>query len=271
VEQHAPAGATVAGPLDFGTGRYETTAERLVGVARVAVQSAGLRPGERVLDVGCGTGNAALLAASHDVSVVGVDPAERLLKVARQRAADDGADVTFLRGEAASLPVGDASIDVIITVSAVIFMPDAAAVAAEFSRVLAPRARVIMTAWLPDGPIARMTSMFEEAVRQAAGQPPATVPFSWHDRDALTGLFGPYGFSVTVEQCGLIVTAPSPREYLRQEARDHPAAIAGLPVVDQTGERYALRARLLEVLESANEDPGGFRVTSPYTVAVACR
>jgi 2-polyprenyl-3-methyl-5-hydroxy-6-metoxy-1,4-benzoquinol methylase len=121
---------TASEGADWSLGRYESTAERLLPAARVVVESAALHAGERVLDLGCGTGNAALLAAACGARVTGVDPASRLLEVARARAASEGADITFLAGEAASLPVGDASADVIVSVFAVIFAPDAVAAAA---------------------------------------------------------------------------------------------------------------------------------------------
>jgi ubiquinone/menaquinone biosynthesis C-methylase UbiE len=65
-----------------------------------------------------------------------VDPASRLLEVARARAAREGKKVAFRHGEAASLPIGDSSVDVILSVFALIFVPDPGAAAAETSRVL---------------------------------------------------------------------------------------------------------------------------------------
>ena len=87
------------------------------------VRAASLAAGDRVLDLGCGTGNAALLAADQGARVTGVDPASRLLDVARYRAADDGKQIEFVVGDAASLPVEDASVDVVVSVFAVIFTP----------------------------------------------------------------------------------------------------------------------------------------------------
>ena len=109
--------------IDWGAGHYETTAAQLAPAAAVVVQRASLRPGERVLDLGCATGNAALLAVRAGSTVPGVDPAARLLEVARARAATEGAQIDFTPGDAASIPLAEASVDAIVSVFAVIFAP----------------------------------------------------------------------------------------------------------------------------------------------------
>ena len=73
--------------FDWGLGRYEDTAARLQPAARVVVERAAPAAGEHVVDVRCGTGNAALLAVERGTGVIGVDPAPRLLEVARREAA----------------------------------------------------------------------------------------------------------------------------------------------------------------------------------------
>ena len=65
--------------MDWSLGHYEHTAAQLLPAARVAVDLAAPSSGERLVDVGCGTGNAALLAAASGAAVTGVDPARRLL------------------------------------------------------------------------------------------------------------------------------------------------------------------------------------------------
>src|SRR6266542_462303 len=244
------AGRPGAPAADWGAGHYESTAEQLLPAARAVVQSAAIRPGEHVLDLGCGTGNAALLAAEHTGQVTAVDPAPRLLEVARARAASEGRKVAFLPGEAASLPAADASVDVILSVFAVIFAPDPGAAATEMSRVLAPGGRIVLSAWIPAGAMFEMTSAAAGAVRQAVGAP-APEPFAWHDRDALPSLLTPYGSVIGVQH--------------------HPLAVAGLSVLGPLGRAQALRARLLAILENGNEDPGRFRVTSRYVIATARR
>jgi SAM-dependent methyltransferase len=205
-----PAGAS-APALDWGVGSYESLAAQLLPTARIVVESAGLRPAERVLDLGCGTGNAALLAAEHSREVTGVDPASRLLEIARTRAAREEKKVTFLHGEAASLPMDDSAVDVILSVFALIFAPDPDAAAAEMARVLAPGGRIVLSAWIPAGAMFEMTSTASGAVRQALGAPPGPAPFAWEQRDALLNLLAPLGFSVQVKQHALTFAASSAR------------------------------------------------------------
>ena len=257
--------------IDWGLGRYESTAERLLPAARVVVDRAALRAGERVLDLGCGTGNAALLAAASGARLTGVDPAARLLDVARTRAASEGLDVTFLSGEAASLPVGDGSTDVILSVFGVVFAPDPVAAAAEMSRVVTADGRILLSAWIPQGTIFEFTSAAGDAVRQALGAPPPPAPFQWHDRDALSALLAPHGFTVEVEEHSLSFTDTSPAAYVDGESRDHPLAVAGLAVLEAVGQGEAVRDRLLRIVEAGNERPAGFEVTSRYVVATARR
>jgi SAM-dependent methyltransferase len=266
---HTPAQAGAA--MDWGIGSYESLAAQLLPAARVVVDSAGLRPGERVLDLGCGGGNAALLAAERTGEVIGVDPAPRLLEIARAQAEREGKKVTFLPGEAASLPVADGAVGVIVSVFALIFAPDPGAAAVEMSRVLAPGGRIVLSAWIPAGAMFQMTSAAADAVRQAVGAPPGPAPFAWEQRDALLDLLGPHGFSVEVTHHALAFTGPSARDFLDDQLQHHPMAVAGLRVLEQLGRAQPLRARLLAILENGNEDGGGFRVTSRYVVATAHR
>ena len=258
--------AGAANRLDWGTGHYETTAVQLEPAARVVLERVDVQPGERVLDLGCGTGNAALLAAGPGVEVIGVDPSPRLLEVAKARAEAGGASITFQLGEAASIPLPDRSVNAIVSVFAVIFAPDAAAAAAEMSRVLAPAGRIVLSAWLPTGGMHEMTSTAAETVMRTLGLPPQPPGFPWHDREAVNGLFAPYGLLAELEPHTLEFRARSVDEFLDSEMHNHPMAVTGMSVLQQFGEAEALRERLHGILTRSNEDPGGFRVTSRYVV-----
>ncbi|HVS29654.1 MAG TPA: methyltransferase domain-containing protein [Solirubrobacteraceae bacterium] len=257
--------------LDWSLGKYEDTAAQLLPAARIVVDRAAPVEGERVVDVGCGTGNAALLAAARGGHATGVDPAPRLLEVAREHAAAQGLDATFAPGDAAALPLEDDYADLVLSVFGVIFAADALDAAAEMARVTAPAGRIVLSAWVPEGAISDAVRVAQEAVRRAVGAPAGPPPFAWHDRDALAGLLSPYGFEVAVEEERLAFTAKSARDYLDAESANHPLAVAGRAVLEPRGEADALRECMLSIYEAANEDPDGFRVTSRYVVATARR
>lgn len=262
--------------MDWGKGEYEHIAVQLLPAARQVIDDAALRAGEYVVDVGCGTGNATLIAAARGAHVVGVDPAQRLLDVATADTTARGFDAAFLRGEAAALPLPEASADVLVSVFGVIFAPDAPAAAAEMARVAKTHARIAFSAWLPGGPLARVMRMRSEALDAAARVDPAAgarrnAPFAWHDPVALDALFAPHGFSVELHAHQLVFAASSPAEFLDTELRVHPAWIAARSVLEPRGAMQSLRERVLDVFEDANEDPSAFRVTSDYVVVVASR
>ena len=257
--------------MDWGVGHYEQTALQLLPAAHVVVERAAPTEGEHVVDVGCGTGNAALLAAARGARVTGIDPAPRLLEVARERAAAEGLDATFTGGDAASMPLPDADADVVLSVFGVVFAPDASAAAAEMARVTAPDGRIVINAWIPGGAISDMVRLSREAVAKALGAPAGAPGFAWHDRDAVAKLLGPHGFEVTTNEERLAFAAGSPREFLDSEFANHPLSVAGREVLEPRGEADALRERVLSILEAANEDPDGFRVTRRYVVVTARR
>jgi SAM-dependent methyltransferase len=259
-----------SGP-DWGAGHYERTAAQLMPAAHVVVDQARPAQGERVVDVGCGTGNAALLAAERGATVTGVDPAPRLLEVARERAAAKGLDAAFEPGDAAGLPVPDGGADLVLSVFGVIFAPDPSAAAAELARVTAPGGRIVFSAWIPEGAMSEAVRASREMVTRALGASPTGPPFAWHEPAALRDLLGPHGFDVDTEEHRIAFTGKSPREFVESEAANHPLAIAGRAVLEPRGELNVLEERMLAIYEAANEDPDGFRITSRYIVASARR
>ena len=262
---------TSSPPLDWGIGNYEHTADQLMPAARLVVDRAAVAPGERVVDLGCGTGNAALLAAAHGARVTGVDPAARLLEVAREQAARGSLEADFVKGDAAAIPLADGEADLVLSVFGVIFAPDPGAGAAEMARVTAPGGRIVLSAWIPEGAISNMNRLARETVTRALDIPPGPPPFPWHKPDALARLFGRHGFDVSLEEATIAFSAPSAAEQVDGDMANHPIALAGRAVLEPRGQLDGLRERMIAVLAAANEDPDGFRVTSRYVVATAVR
>jgi ubiquinone/menaquinone biosynthesis C-methylase UbiE len=257
--------------MAWSAGRYECIGDQLLSAAAAVVRKAAIQPGERVLDVGCGTGNAALLAAELGGRVTGVDPAVRLLDVARTRAEAESHEISFVEGEAAELPLDDASVDVVLSVFGIIFAPDPAAAATEMARVLHPAGRLVFSAWVPGGAIGHMSSLAAETVQKALGAPTAPKPFPWHQYEDVKTLFAPFGFAVTMEEESLAFTDRSADAFLENEKSNHPIAVAGFGILQPLGLADALLAQMRAILVNGNEDPSAFRVTSRYVVASARR
>jgi SAM-dependent methyltransferase len=253
--------------MEWGVGRYEVIAEELAPAAEVVVELAAPLEGKSVVDVGCGTGNAALRAAEAGGNVTGVDPAQRLLDVASAEASRRGLEANFVVGEAASIPLPDASADIVLSVFGVNFAPDPKAAAAELARVRAPKGRILLAAWVPDGAISRAARLTRELMAEVQDRAPLQPPFPWHETEAVRELFAPYGLSVSDSVHEISFEAQSAEAFVERGQQNHPMAVAARPALEEAGRADELRERLLEIYEEANEDPSAFRVTSRYAVA----
>jgi SAM-dependent methyltransferase len=248
--------------VDWSAGEYERTAAELEPAARNVVALAGIAPGERVLDLACGTGNAALLAAAAGARVTGLDSAERLVGAARARAAAEGADADFVVGDALALPFADATFDAVVSVFGVIFAPDPARALAEIVRVLAPGGRALLSAWVPEGPITTMVGVLGRGLAAAGG--PNRPRFAWHEPEAVRALAAAHGASVEATDAELTIEGSSPEAYFADAEAFHPMSLAGRPLLERAGTYPALREEAIAVLRAGNEAPDAFRVTSPY-------
>jgi SAM-dependent methyltransferase len=257
--------------IDWGTGHYESTAERLLPAAREVIGVAAPQPGERLLDVGTGTGNAALLAAERGASVVAIDPASRLLDVARARAAQAAHEIDFLAGDAANPPVPASSFDTVVSVFAAVFAPDPGAALAGMVRAMRPEGRIVLSAWIPGNPISRMNQMIMGAVREVSGVAPAAAGVAWHEVDQVAALAAPHGLAVAASERSIVFADSSVDDYLDREIREHPMALSARAMLEPAGRFDAVRRDAHAVLAEGNEDPAAFRVTSRYVILLLRR
>jgi SAM-dependent methyltransferase len=166
---------------------YAAVAALIVPMAEGLAQNAGLRAGDRVLDVATGSGNAALAAARCGCEVTGIDYVPALLERARARAAAEGLEIEFAEGDAEHLAFPDASFDAVLSCLGVMFTPDQERAAAELARVCRPGGTIGLVNWTPAGFIGQLLRTVGKHVPPPAGVRP---PPQWGTEERLGELLG---------------------------------------------------------------------------------
>lgn len=134
----------------WSDGDFNVLALAVMPASEALVAAVDVRAGERVLDIACGSGNAALVAARRYADVTGIDYVATLVERAKARAQADGVRAEFRVADAQALPFADESFDVTLSVFGVMFAPDQARAARELLRVTRPGGRVGLTSWMPE-------------------------------------------------------------------------------------------------------------------------
>ena len=215
------------------------------------VRRAALQPGERVLDVACGTGIVARLAAAQvgvQGAVVGLDLNPAMLAVARTRPAPPGASITWTEDSVMAMPFSDATFDVVLCQLGLQFFPDRPQALREMRRVLVPGGRVLLSVF---GPLAHNPApqALAAALERHVGPHASAIKRAEHELDdpaALAELVAGAGFAaVRIETTTQQSHFPSAREYvqiqfaatplatlMRHLPSDRQAALAGAVIAD---------------------------------------
>jgi SAM-dependent methyltransferase len=172
----------------WSSGDYSVVGTTLQIVGETLCEAVDLRSSERVLDVACGNGNAALAAARRFARVTGVDYVPALLARAGERAAADGLAIDLREGDAEALPFPDGAFDVVLSTFGVMFAPDQDRAAGELVRVCRHGGRIGLASWTPDGFVGQMFKVVGARVPPPAGLRP---PALWGSEARLAELFGP--------------------------------------------------------------------------------
>ncbi len=177
-----------AGQKTWSEGDFAVVAAIVMMVSEDLVEALEVIPGERVLDVATGSGNAAIAAARRTWgNVVGADFVPALLKRARERAIAERLEIEFVEGDAAELPFGNGEFDVVASVFGAMFAPDQQQAANELLRVCKPGGRIGMANWVPDGPVSQL---FGIVAKHVPPPPGFTPPVLWGVENHVRELFG---------------------------------------------------------------------------------
>ena len=140
-----------------------------------------------MLDVACGSGNAALAAARLGCVVTGIDYVPALLERGRERAAAERISVDLRHGDAEEIPFPDESFDAAVSVFGSMFAPDHRRAADELVRVTRPGGTIALASWTPDGFVGEMFRTVAAHVPPPAG---LASPMLWGTEEHLAELFG---------------------------------------------------------------------------------
>ena len=232
------------------------------------LRAAHLQAGERVLDVACGTGVIARLAAEQvgpTGSVTGLDLAPDMIDVAKSTPAPPSPHIEWHVSDAASLPLPDASRDVVLCQMGLMFMEDRPAALAEMRRVLAPGGRVVVNT---PGTIQPVFELLEQAIIEHISPELGgfvRAVFSMHDPDALARLLQDAGFrDVSAEVSSAMFQLPAPAEFLWQYINLSPMG----PFVAEAPEeaKLAMEQQVVDRWEPFVVD-GKTRVDQPMVIA----
>ncbi|GAB2808276.1 class I SAM-dependent methyltransferase [Actinocorallia aurea] len=173
----------------WALGDYAALAEEVIAdLGPVLVAAAGVGPGDTVLDVAAGSGNAAIPAARTGARVVASDLTPELLAAGRKKADAEGLALEWREADAEALPFDDDSFDAVLSCVGVMFAPHHERAAAELLRVCRPGGTIALLSWTPEGFIGQMFA----AMRPYAPPPPPGVqpPPLWGDYAHVDALLG---------------------------------------------------------------------------------
>lgn len=233
--------------------------ERYLGPAiadrwtRVLLDYAKPQPGERALDVACGTGSVArhiapLVGVNGEVVALDINP--EMLAVGRAILAPEGANIEWQEGNAMDLPLPDRAFDLVLCQQGLQFFSDRARSLREMRRVLADGGRVVLSVWqgLELHPVYH--TLFEATLRHLGGTlSDVAVPFSLSGAEDLRALLDDAGFQRTdIVARKLDIRLPSPERFVQLTIRGAATSIPAFLQLDA-----AARLALVEAVASETD------------------
>ncbi|ELZ01331.1 methyltransferase type 11 [Natrialba chahannaoensis JCM 10990] len=171
----------------WATGDFNEIARQNVVMAEALCEAVDPHPGQRVLDIACGSGTAALVAGRRYCEVSGIDYVPELIDRANARAQANGQQIDFRVGDAQDMPFPDDTFDVVLSVYGVQFAADQEQAARELLRVCKPGGKIGLAGPTPEG----WSGDWFEAHAQYVPPPPGVEsPLRWGTAEGIEELLG---------------------------------------------------------------------------------
>lgn len=240
-------------------GDFTRIAETMRASGEALVRSAGIAPGMKVLDLGCGDGTTALPAAQLGADVLGIDIAANLVAAGNRRAQEAGlaGRCLFLQGDACELAgVENASFDRVLSIFGAMFAPRPFDVAREMVRVTRPGGRILMGNWIPNDP----TLVAQILKIGAAYSPPPpegfVSPMAWGVESQVQERFGAAGIPKDAIACArdtwIFEFMGSPAEFVDTFRQYYGPTMNAFEAAQAQGRAEALRQELVTLFERYN-------------------
>ena len=257
----------------WASGDYPELASDLISsLGPTLVEAVGVAPGDRVLDVAAGAGNAAIPAAKAGATVVASDLTPELFEAGRRQAAEAGAELEWREADAEDLPFGDGEFDVVLSTIGVMFAPHHQVAADELLRVCRPGGRIGVLSWTPQGFVGQMLAAMRPYV--PAPPPGAEPPPLWGDEAHVRGLLGDRVSNIATTTGVVAIDAfATPEEFRAYFASHYGPTIAAYRNVGDDAKRVAaLDSDLVALAERHDRgSDGGLVLEWEYLLLTATR
>jgi ubiquinone/menaquinone biosynthesis C-methylase UbiE len=246
-------------------GDYGACSPYIAEVGELVVTRAGIKPGMTVLDVACGTGNAALPAARAGARVTGLDLTPKLLDAGRAKATAEGLTIEWREADAENLPFEDRSFDRVLSTFGHMFAPRHQRTAAEMARVCRRGGAIVTATWTPEGvfgDIAKVGASYLPPPPDYASPPPL-----WGREDHVRELFSGVATDFEFERHVNRIEWASVEAFADFFTAQFPMMVAARGML---GERFQeMRQRMVDIWSRRNEaTDGSLRLPQEYLLSI---
>jgi len=252
----------------WNSGDYDRIARFMEAGAERFYRRLAVVPGSRLLDVACGSGQIALIAARHGVDATGIDLAENLVERAWERARVEGLSARFYEADAEDLPFANAVFDTVVSLGGIMFAPRPEVAARELVRVCRQGGIIAMANWTSQGFVGQMFRLLS-GFTALSGMPD---PLRWGDEATVRQRFGAGVSSLEFVRRNNVLDFPfPPGEVVRFFRLYHGPTNRAFASLNRVG-RLRLQEEMEDLWSTHNRANGGFtKVDAEWLEVVAKR